>query len=187
MSLCYINGAFQPKEKTSIPVSDYIILRGVGVFESICTFRKRPLMLTPHLERLVRSAESASIALPIPVDEIKDIIREGIARMKEDCLVRPFITGGDIFHQGVFPASRFFTLFEKVQKRLVRKVPFAAANVERHGHDLFGTIYTRPDSGNDLTRFSGFFIRKFKGYDLLKHLIIFGFGNRSGLHRHLGK
>lgn len=116
MSLCYINGAFQPREKASIPVSDYIILRGVGVFESICTFRKQPLMLTPHLERLVRSAESASIALPIPVDEIKDIIREGIARMKEDCLVRPFITGGDIFHQGAFPASRFFTLFEKVQK-----------------------------------------------------------------------
>lgn len=116
MSLCYINGAFLPKEKTSLPVSDYIILRGVGVFESICTFRKRPLMLTPHLERLVHSAESASIALPLPMDEIKDIIREGISRMKEDCLVRPYITGGDIFHQGSFPASRLFILFDKVQK-----------------------------------------------------------------------
>ncbi len=49
MSLCYINGTFLPKEKATLPVSDYIILRGVGVFESICTFRKRPLMLTPHL------------------------------------------------------------------------------------------------------------------------------------------
>ena len=116
MSLCYIDGTFLPLEKASLPVSDYIILRGVGVFESICTFHRRPLMLTPHLERLVRSAGSASIALPLPVDDIKDLIREGIAKMKEDCLVRPYITGGDIFHEGGFPASRLFILFEKVRK-----------------------------------------------------------------------
>jgi branched-chain amino acid aminotransferase len=74
------------------------------------------MMLTPHLERLVRSAESASITLPLPVEDIKNIIREGISRMKEDCLIRPFITGGDIFHEGCFPASRLFILFERVRK-----------------------------------------------------------------------
>ncbi len=30
MSLCYIDGTFLPLEKASLPVSDYIILRGVG-------------------------------------------------------------------------------------------------------------------------------------------------------------
>ena len=76
MSLCYMNGTFLPKEKATLPVSDYIILRGVGVFESISTFRKRPLMLTPHLERLARSAESASITLPLPIEEIKAVVRK---------------------------------------------------------------------------------------------------------------
>ena len=116
MSLCYMNGSFLPLKEASLPVSDYIILRGVGVFESICTFRKRPLMLTPHLDRLGRSAESASIALPLPLEEIKAIVREGIARMDAECLVRPYITGGDIYREGQFPASRLFILFEKVNK-----------------------------------------------------------------------
>lgn len=116
MALCYINGNFMPIEEASLPVSDYIILRGVGVFESICTFRRRPLMLTPHLERLAGSARGACMALPMPLEDIRAVILEGISRMTEDCLVRPFITGGDIFHQGCFPATRLFILFEKVQK-----------------------------------------------------------------------
>ena len=116
MSLCYMNGSFLPVGEASLPVSDHIILRGVGVFESICTFRKRPLMLTPHLKRLGRSAEKASIALPLSLDEIKGIVREGIIRMDVECLVRPYITGGDVFREGHFPAPRLFILFEKVQK-----------------------------------------------------------------------
>ncbi len=116
MSLCYINGQFLPKDRATLPVTDYIILRGVGVFESISTFRRRPLMLTPHLERLVHSARSASMTLPLSVDEIKNVIQEGISRMTEDCLVRPYVTGGDISISGTFPAARLFVLFEKVQK-----------------------------------------------------------------------
>ncbi|MDI9389251.1 MAG: aminotransferase class IV [Synergistota bacterium] len=116
MSLCYINGEFLPIEKATLPVTDFIILRGVGVFESISTFRKRPLMLTPHLERLLRSAASASLALPLPGEDIKSLVLEGISRMTEDCLVRPYITGGDVFLSGAFPASRLFILFEKINK-----------------------------------------------------------------------
>ncbi|MDI9370391.1 MAG: class IV aminotransferase [Synergistaceae bacterium] len=116
MSLCYMDGEFMPKERATLPVTDYIILRGVGVFESISTFRRRPLMLTPHLERLANSSDSASMTLPLSIEEIKEVIREGISRMTEDCLVRPYITGGDISISGTFPAARLFILFEKVQK-----------------------------------------------------------------------
>ena len=116
MALCYINGTFMLLEEASLPVSDFIILRGVGVFESICTFRRRPLMLTPHLERLASSAGGACMAMPMPLEDIREVILQGISRMTEECLVRPFITGGDIFHQGCFPATRLFILFEKVQK-----------------------------------------------------------------------
>lgn len=116
MSICYINGTFMPMEEASLPVSDFIILRGVGVFESICTFHRRPLMLTPHLERLASSAEGACMAMPMPLEDIRRAILEGISKMTGDCMVRPFITGGDTFHQGCFPATRLFILFEKVQK-----------------------------------------------------------------------
>ena len=116
MSLCYINGQFLPKDRATLPVTDYIILRGVGVFESISTFRRRPLMLTPHLERLVHSARSASMTLPLSVDEIKNVIQEGISRMTEDCLVRPYVTGGAISISGTFPAARVFILTERERK-----------------------------------------------------------------------
>lgn len=116
MALCYMDGSFLPLEKASIPVSDYIILRGVGVFESIRTFRRRPLMLTPHLERLGRSAQRAGITLPLTLDELKDIVRGGVAMIEDECLIRPYVTGGDVFHQGTFPSPRLFILFEKVQK-----------------------------------------------------------------------
>ena len=116
VALCYMNGEFLPLQKAVLPVSDYVIQRGVGVFESICTFRRRPLMLSPHLERLARSAGSAGITMPLLLEDLKAVIRDGIGKMKDECLVRPYITGGDVFVDGEFPSPRLFVLFEKVRK-----------------------------------------------------------------------
>ncbi len=55
------------------------------------------------------------------MDDIKDLIREGISRMKEDCLVRPYITGGDIFHEGAFRRPRLF-IFSRGEKTRARGV-----------------------------------------------------------------
>ena len=145
MALCFINGTFMPMEEASLPVSDFIILRGVGVFESICTFRRRPLMLTPHLDRLAASASGACMALPMSLDEIRAAVLEGISRMNVECLVRPFITGGDVFHQGCFPATRLFILFEKVQKPAPKDydegVRLAPVDRARHSPDVKSVDY----------------------------------------------
>lgn len=145
MALCYMDGQFLPIEKAALPVSDTIILRGVGVFESICTFRRRPLMLTPHLERLVRSAAASFIRVPLPVTAMKDIVYEGIAKLQDECLVRPYITGGDIFLDGQFPSPRFFTLFEKVQKPAPevydKGIMLLPVDEERHNPNVKSTNY----------------------------------------------
>lgn len=119
MELCHIGGRFVRVDEACIPVSDLIVQRGVGAFEAISTHGGRPLMLTPHLERLIESAARSRIRVPLSVDEMKAIVREGIARVRgegdDEVLARPYLTGGDVFdpREG-FTRSRFFVLFDRI-------------------------------------------------------------------------
>lgn len=117
-----MDGVFRPLNETTLPVSDLIIQRGVGVFESIPTVDGRPLCMTAHIERLVVSAKASTIALPVAPDELKAIIREGLARLGRmepgrETLIRPYITGGDDFDEvRGFRHPRFFILFENAKR-----------------------------------------------------------------------
>ena len=118
MNLCYIDGKFLPLEEAKLPVTDLIIQRGVGVFETISTHSRRPLMLTPHLKRLEGSATASSIVMPATLDEMARIIREGIKKMGCETMVRPYITGGDSFGKAhLFSSSRYFVILKKSETR----------------------------------------------------------------------
>ncbi len=122
VNLCYMDGVFRPLNETTLPVSDLIIQRGVGVFESIPTVNGRPLCMTAHIERLIVSAKASTIELPVAPDEMKSIIREGLARLGRmepgrETLIRPYITGGDDFDElKGFRHPRFFILFENANR-----------------------------------------------------------------------
>ena len=122
VNLCYMDGVFRPLNETKLPVSDLIIQRGVGVFESIPTVDGRPLCMTAHIERLLVSANASTIDLPVAPDEMKSIIREGLARLARmepgrETLIRPYITGGDDFDElKGFLHPRFFILFENANR-----------------------------------------------------------------------
>ena len=117
-----MDGVFRPLNETKLPVSDLIIQRGVGVFESIPTVDGRPLCMTAHIERLLVSANASTIDLPVAPDEMKSIIREGLARLARmepgrETLIRPYITGGDDFDElKGFRHPRFFILFENANR-----------------------------------------------------------------------
>lgn len=112
MSLCYIDGAFVPVAEARIPVTDLAVQRGIGVFETIRTYGRRPMALTRHLYRLRDSANSCGISLPVNLEEMKKIIREGLSKMEGDSRARPYVTGGDEMQNGTFPNPRFFVFFE---------------------------------------------------------------------------
>ena len=122
VNLCYMDGVFRPLNETKLPVSDLIIQRGVGVFESIPTVDGRPLCMTAHIERLLVSAKASTIDVPVAPDEMKSIIREGLARLARmepgrETLIRPYITGGDDFDElKGFLHPRFFILFENANR-----------------------------------------------------------------------
>lgn len=112
MSLCYIDGSFVPVSEARIPVTDLSVQRGIGVFETIRTYGGRPMALTRHLFRLRDSAARCGISLPMDLEEIKKIIREGLSKIEGDSRARPYVTGGDEMRDGIFPSPRFFAFFE---------------------------------------------------------------------------
>lgn len=110
-----MNGEFLKPEDAKLPMSDLIIQRGVGVFEAFASFNLKPLMLTAHMTRFMKSAKDSGIANIPDVEYIKNIIREGISRIGHDVRIRTFLTGGDYFdsEKGCFPEPRFFIIFDK--------------------------------------------------------------------------
>lgn len=112
MALCYTNGDFLPLDQAVLPITDLAIQRGVGVFDSIRTYRRKPFTLTAHLDRLFASAREAHIEPPVTDETLRRIIFNGLSRMDGETLIRPFITGGDVNQHGTFPQARYFVLFE---------------------------------------------------------------------------
>jgi branched-chain amino acid aminotransferase len=113
MKLCYINDGFVAPSDALLPVTDFIIQRGVGLFEAVATHQRRALMLTPHLERLLEGAERAMIRPPFGLAAMRDIVREGIAQLNEELLVKVYLSGGDVFDPMLgFTASRFFVIYD---------------------------------------------------------------------------
>ena len=74
MSICYLNGSYVPLREACLPVTDLAIQRGIGVFDSLRTYGRRPFALTPHLERFFASAEQVHMAPPLGMDELRRII-----------------------------------------------------------------------------------------------------------------
>ncbi|GHS90670.1 aminotransferase IV [Synergistales bacterium] len=113
IKLCYLDGAFVSPEEARLPVSDLMIQRGIGVFESISTYDRRALMLTPHIERFLFSAKSSYIASPLGITEMRDVVREGIDKLDCELLIKTYLSGGDEFDRvRGFTSPRFFVTFE---------------------------------------------------------------------------
>lgn len=116
MSICYSEGVFRPTSECSLPVTDLVITRGIGVFDSIRSYDRRPFALGEHMKRLEDSALRSGIAVGDVVANIREAIIEGVRREDcpdgGDCIVKAYITGGDINDKGLFPNPRHFIIFD---------------------------------------------------------------------------
>ena len=111
MAICYYNGKYAPIAECSLPVTDLVIQRGVGTFETIRIYEGRTFAMAQHLERLAGSTEGAGIKAGAIIAKLPEIIREGLARPEikgYDGVVKPYITGGDVNDNGTFPHPRLF-------------------------------------------------------------------------------
>jgi branched-chain amino acid aminotransferase len=114
-----MEGMWRRSAECCLPVTDLVIQRGVGVFDSIRIYGRRAFALAEHMKRLERSASIAGIECGDIIERMYGIVREGA--MRDDCpgegesVVRLYITGGDENDHGRFPHPRYFAIFERAQ------------------------------------------------------------------------
>lgn len=78
-----------------VPVDDHMVHRGDGIFESFKCLDGSIYNLDAHLERLEHSCAQIGIELPIPVDEMADIVVQTLrAGGQRDALVRLLVSRG---------------------------------------------------------------------------------------------
>ena len=79
----------------NVPVDDHMVHRGDGVFESFKCMDGSIYNLEDHLARLERSCGALGIALPVPLDEIADIVVQTVrAGGQRNALVRLLVSRG---------------------------------------------------------------------------------------------
>jgi branched-chain amino acid aminotransferase len=105
----------------SLPLTDLVIQRGVGVFDSMKIVKKKVLAITAHMKRLEESAIRAGMKIEGTgiIEELTEALREGACR--DDCqgygesaMAKAYITGGDAIERGFFTNPRYFVIFEEV-------------------------------------------------------------------------
>jgi len=95
MPIYYVDGRFVPAEQAVIPVDDLAILRGIGVFDLIRTFKGKPLFLQEHLARLAHSAREINLEMPWSREQIAGIVMETLVKNDlPEANVRIIVTGG---------------------------------------------------------------------------------------------
>jgi branched-chain amino acid aminotransferase len=99
-------------------VTDLVIQRGVGVFDSVRIYDGKAFALTAHMKRLEKSARLARIDVGdgAVIEKMTEVVREGAKRPDcpdgGNCIAKAYITGGDVVEHGQFPKPRHFVIFE---------------------------------------------------------------------------
>ena len=137
-----------PTDECSLPVTDLIIQRGVGVFESIRTYGNSVFSLTRHLERLKESARMCGIEADSILSELSGIIKEGVVKYnceEKDLTIKTYITGGKINNCGHFPEPDYFIIFEEIhvipKEDIERGVSLIPNRMERYHPEVKSINY----------------------------------------------
>jgi len=78
-----------------LPLDDHMVHRGHAVFDTAALMHGMLYQLDPHLDRLIRSAEGARIALPFPRQQLRKIILEtAAASRRREGSVRYWMSAG---------------------------------------------------------------------------------------------
>jgi 4-amino-4-deoxychorismate lyase len=128
-----------------VPLDDHMVHRGHAVFDTANLTNGMLYQLDPHLERLIRSADAARIALPFPPEQLRQIILETAAASgQRDGSVRYWLSAGPggfglgpaecvgssfyviIFKQEAYPATYYSEGMKVVTSGVPIKPPFFA-------------------------------------------------------------
>lgn len=110
----YWNGDVVPVEEMALSPYDIGVLRGYGVFDVLRTEGGMPFLWEKHWERLLRSAETIGLSVPIQKESYFEALNRLVERFGEErAVIRTVLTGGvssDGFSPAVAPT--FYMLIE---------------------------------------------------------------------------
>jgi len=92
----YIDGKFYEKEDAKISVFDHGLLYGDGVFEGIRSYDRRVFKLSEHIDRLLESAQSIMLKVPLNKEQlIKAVTQTLKANKLDNAYIRLIVTRGE--------------------------------------------------------------------------------------------
>ncbi|UTY60381.1 branched-chain amino acid aminotransferase [Massilia sp. erpn] len=115
MYLTYFNGAWSEGNAPLFGAMDHSVWLGSSVFDGARSIRGHMADLRLHLQRVIYSAERLGLSCPLSVDEMEQLVREGVAKFPADAelYIRPLVFGTDGLLIPVAEKSAFaLTLFD---------------------------------------------------------------------------
>lgn len=133
MYLTYFNGGWSEGNTPLFGAMDHSVWLGSSVFDGARAIRGRLPDLRLHLQRVINSAERVGLVCPLSVDEMEQLVVEGVAKFPPDAelYVRPLVFGTDGL---LVPTKSAFAL-----------TLFDAPMPKFHGFSACLTALRRPD------------------------------------------
>jgi branched-chain amino acid aminotransferase len=95
VDIYYVDGKFVPADEAMLPVTDLVILRGLGAFDFMRTYAGKPFCLQAHLERLEASTRKIGLRFPWTMDALVQLVMETLSRNShKESNIRVIVTGG---------------------------------------------------------------------------------------------
>ncbi|HLS47590.1 MAG TPA: branched-chain-amino-acid transaminase [Gemmatimonadales bacterium] len=95
MATIWLDGNWLDSSEARISVFDHGFLYGDGVFEGMRVYGGEVFRLDEHLGRLYDSAQAIRLAIPLPIEEMAAVTREGVRRAGlTDGYLRHVVTRG---------------------------------------------------------------------------------------------
>ena len=85
-NIAYYNGKIGPIEEMMVPMNDRACYFGDGVYDATMAIRHVPMHMDDHVERIYNSARLIDIEIPMPKEEMKQILQGLIDQVEGDSL-----------------------------------------------------------------------------------------------------
>lgn len=76
MNFCYLNGQIVEESQAGVPVTNFGLLRGLGVFDLFRSRKGQPTFMEDHLDRFEASQKFLNLKRLIKKEEIRSAVRE---------------------------------------------------------------------------------------------------------------
>jgi 4-amino-4-deoxychorismate lyase len=159
----FLNGEFLPKEEAKISPFDHGFLYGMGLFETMRTYKGHPFLLNDHLRRLQSGLDTLNIKLNLEALDIPRIISSLSEKNSlPDSYLRLNISAGEgeiglrtapyeqpniLLFQKELPSIMPLREKEAVLLQLTRNTP--ETSVRLKSHHYFNNIAAKREVGDD--------------------------------------